>query len=130
MSRRTVFVELHQGGKHLQIALYDMDVVDLDFGEDRSHFGSGAANGEGAIVLGPDLMVISSNDAAARLLDVDTAQLAPGCSWEAFVRYAAERGDYGPGEPETHVHRIVEMLRRGEPYRIGRTLPNGRAGEI
>jgi PAS domain S-box-containing protein len=107
-----------------------MDVVDLDFGEDRSRFGPGAVNGDGAIVLGPDLMVISSNGAAARLLDVDTAQLAPGCSWEAFVRFAAERGDYGPGEPEAHVRRIIEMLQRGEPYRIGRVLPNGRATEI
>lgn len=84
----------------------------------------------GVIVVDDELNVVSSNNAAAQLLDVDSQLLAPGSRWEEFVRFAAERGDYGPGDSDTQVRELIEMVQNGEPYELVRVRPDGTLIEV
>ncbi len=84
----------------------------------------------GIIVIGPDLTIISANGNAAQLLDVRPELLAQGQRWEDFIRFAAQRGDYGPGDPEAHVRRVIDMTGRGDSYEISRVRPDGAVIEV
>lgn len=88
------------------------------------------AQAGGVIVLGPDLRVVSANQAASELLDIDAALLAKGTRWTDFVRFAAERGDYGEGGTDFHIARIIEMIEQAKPYEITRVRPDGALLEV
>ncbi len=47
-----------------------------------------------------------------------------------FMRYNAERGDYGPCDVEALVAQRVELARGSAPHRFERTLPDGRVIEV
>ncbi|HKM14913.1 MAG TPA: NahK/ErcS family hybrid sensor histidine kinase/response regulator [Marinospirillum sp.] len=47
-----------------------------------------------------------------------------------IFRYNAERGEYGPGDPETHVQQLLDNIREGESHRYVRYRKNGSVLEI
>jgi len=47
-----------------------------------------------------------------------------------FLRYNAERGEYGPGDPEDHVAQRVALALRFEPHRFERVRPDGTVVEV
>ncbi|SFX23667.1 hybrid sensor histidine kinase/response regulator [Marinospirillum alkaliphilum] len=47
-----------------------------------------------------------------------------------IFRYNAERGEYGPGDPETHVQQLLDNIRDGEPHRYIRYRKDGSVLEI
>jgi PAS domain S-box-containing protein len=53
-----------------------------------------------------------------------------GTRLEAFLRYNAERGEYGPGDTESQVRSRVELARKFEPHHYERTRPDGTTMEI
>lgn len=85
---------------------------------------------QGLIAFDADLKILASNRQAAALLDLPPALLRPGASFEAVIRRSAERGDYGPGDPQTLVDRFRAMARGREPHHFERVLPDGRTLEI
>ncbi|MBI5920157.1 MAG: PAS domain S-box protein [Betaproteobacteria bacterium] len=54
----------------------------------------------------------------------------PDVYFEDFIRYNAERGEYGPGDPEKLVTAIVNRARDFQPHKIERVRSNGTALEI
>jgi PAS domain S-box-containing protein len=54
----------------------------------------------------------------------------PGTPFEAFIRYNAERGEYGPGDVEEQVRVRVDAARKRQPHRFERTRPDGTTLEI
>ncbi|WP_114418691.1 hybrid sensor histidine kinase/response regulator [Marinospirillum perlucidum] len=47
-----------------------------------------------------------------------------------IFRYNAERGEYGPGDPETHVQQLMDNIQDGEPHRYIRYRQDGTVIEI
>lgn len=86
--------------------------------------------GGGVIVFDTDKRVVTANALAHELLDVSPDLIAPGTSWDEFVRFAAERGDYGKGSPEANAARVMAMIDAGEPYSLTRQRPDGAILEI
>ena len=49
---------------------------------------------------------------------------------EMLFRFNAERGEYGPGEPDAIVHALLSRANAAEPHHFERTRPNGRSLDI
>jgi PAS domain S-box-containing protein len=81
--------------------------------------------GEGIIVFDRDFRLVQWNDRVPELLGLPADFLHIGLSYEDFLRFQAERGEYGPGDPEAAVRIRVERARRAKPFQIGRWRPNG-----
>lgn len=54
----------------------------------------------------------------------------PGTPFEAFMRYNARRGEYGPGDEDEQVRARLAMARQRTPHCFERTRPDGSAIEI
>lgn len=52
------------------------------------------------------------------------------CPFERYIRYNAERGDYGPGDPEEQTRERVELAKKFLPHQFRRERPNGQIIEV
>ena len=80
---------------------------------------------QGITVLDPDLRLVLANETARRLLDLPVDLIERMASFEEFIRFNAERGDYGPGDVETLVQDRVALARRCEAHDFERHRPDG-----
>ncbi len=89
-------------------------------------------NFPGAVsVFDADLRLTAYNDQFKRLLDLPDSLLEkPGVGYADVIRYNAQRGDYGPGDPEQQVATRLEGARKFEPHKFERARPNGVVLEI
>ncbi|MBF0324703.1 MAG: PAS-domain containing protein [Alphaproteobacteria bacterium] len=87
---------------------------------------------QGVTVVDPALDIVVWNQAFARLLDIPATVMPPGevVPYADAIRFVAERGDYGPGDPEDHVRQRVELARNPSQHRFERVLPTGRIIEV
>ena len=86
--------------------------------------------GGGVIVFDSEMLIVTANALARELLDIPPDLIAPGSTWVDFVRFAAERGDYGDGDPEANAARVIALIETGEPYSLTRQRPDGAILEI
>ncbi len=86
----------------------------------------------GLSVFNAELELVASNSAYRRLLDFpDTLFRDRMPRFEDFIRYNAQRGEYGNGDVESVVREIVERARApAVAHRFERTRPNGVPLEI
>ena len=81
---------------------------------------------QGLTVFDAELRMVAWNAAFLRLLDFPESLARPGVSFEDFIRFNAERGDYGPGDPAQQVAERVARARSFQPHTTERIRPNGR----
>ena len=55
---------------------------------------------QGFTVFDAELRLVAWNRAFLRLLDFPEHLAYPGAPFESFIRHNAEKGEYGPGDPE------------------------------
>jgi signal transduction histidine kinase len=84
---------------------------------------------QGINAFDKDLRLIAWNTRFLDLLDFPPAFGRAGKPYADFVRYNAERGDYGPGDLEGQVQERVAFARRFEPLSSERTRRTGRVIE-
>ena len=85
----------------------------------------------GISVTDADLNMVLWNDDFVELLEFPKDFPGPhGRPFADFIRYNAERGEYGPGDVEEQVHERVELAKRFEPHCFQRTRPDGVVLEI
>jgi len=80
---------------------------------------------QGITVFDRDLELVGWNRRFIELLDFPPALVRVGARFEDFVRYNAERGEYGPGPVE---HLVAERVRAAQTFvrhYFERTRPNG-----
>ena len=70
--------------------------------------------------------LVTWNKAMQRLLDFPEPLFRVGTPFEAFVRFNAERGEYGEGDTEKLVAARMAAARSFEPHYVERVRPNGR----
>ena len=85
---------------------------------------------QGISVVGPDLKLIGYNQRFLELLDFPPSLIHEGMAFEEFVRFNAERGEYGPGDIEAQVRERIERARHFTPHRMKRTRPDGTVLDI
>ncbi|WP_217125270.1 PAS-domain containing protein [Hydrogenophilus thiooxidans] len=70
--------------------------------------------------------LVAWNQALSRLLDFPPELVREGTPFEAFVRFNAERGEYGDGAIEKLVAERMAAARSFQPHYFERQRPNGR----
>jgi PAS domain-containing protein len=70
--------------------------------------------------------LVTWNKAMLRLLDFPESMVRVGTPFEDFVRFNAERGEYGPGDIVALVLERVASARAFQPHYIERARPNGK----
>lgn len=85
----------------------------------------------GIALFDKDLQLVLHNREALRLLDLPEELTAQSpVSLESILRFDALRGEYGPGDPETLVGKLIARVRKPIVRHHERTLPNGRTLDI
>ena len=81
---------------------------------------------QGLTVFDEDLRMVAWNEPFLRLLDFPHEMAFVGADFESFIRYNAERGEYGPGDVEAQIAERVGAARRFSSHITERVRPNGR----
>ena len=81
---------------------------------------------QGFTVFDADLRLVAWNRAFLRLLDFPAHLAYEGVSFENFIRYNAQRGEYGGNDAEAHIAQRVMAARNFTPHDIERVRPDGR----
>jgi diguanylate cyclase (GGDEF)-like protein len=77
-----------------------------------------------------DLRMVLCNRTQKALLDYPEHLTDALPTMEEMFRFNAERGEYGPGDPEEHVRHKMELVARREAHCYDRTRPNGTIVEV
>jgi PAS domain S-box-containing protein len=85
---------------------------------------------QGISVVGADLNLVGCNRRFLDLLGFPEELDREGTPFEAYVRFNAERGEYGPGDIDRLVRERVELARSFLPHRFKRTRPDGTVIEV
>ncbi len=85
---------------------------------------------QGISMTDPELNLVAFNHRFLELLEFPADLFQQGDPFENFIRYNAERGEYGPGDTEQQVRERVELALRFEPHVFERVRPDGMAIEI
>ena len=85
---------------------------------------------QGISVVDADLNVVLFNRRFLDILGLPADRFRPGDPFEKFVRYNAERGDYGPGTVEEQVQSRLALARSAAPHCMERTRLDGTVIEI
>ena len=81
---------------------------------------------QGISVFDEQLRLRVWNKGFIEVIGLPPTMVVDGVSFAELIRIPAERGEYGPGDPETHVRRITRLAEEFLPHRFERTRPNGR----
>jgi len=81
---------------------------------------------QGITVFDAQLRLIAWNAPFLQLLDFPQHLAYVGAPFESFIRYNAERGEYGPGDHEVQIAERVGAASSFAPHVTERQRPNGR----
>ncbi|KAB2844877.1 MAG: PAS domain S-box protein [Burkholderiales bacterium] len=85
---------------------------------------------QGVSVVDAELNMIGCNRRFLELFNFPEHLSRTGMTLEAFIRYNAERGEYGPGDTDAQVRIRLELARKFEPHHYQRTRPDGTTLEV
>lgn len=80
---------------------------------------------QGFTLMDRELRLVACNQPFLRLLDFPPELARPGTPFESFIRYNAERGDYGPGDPQQQTDERLARAHLFESHEFERVRPNG-----
>lgn len=85
---------------------------------------------QGYSLFDRQLRLIAWNRRFLELLDFPTELARVGVSFADFIRYNAERGEYGPGDHQAQYEERLRLARTFQPHCFERTRPNGKVIEV
>ena len=80
---------------------------------------------QGVSVIDKDLRLVLWNRRFHEILDFPQSLVYRYARFEDFIRYNAQRGEYGPGDPESKVQAQVALARKFQSHRFERHLTGG-----
>ena len=80
---------------------------------------------QGLTVIDGNLQFVAWNKAFLRLLDFPEDMAFVGATFESFMRFNAERGEYGPGDVNELVAERMRLARSFTPHYTERDRPGG-----
>ncbi len=84
----------------------------------------------GVCLADRDLNVLAFNRLYVEMLELPPGMIDVGKQHEDIFRYLAERGEYGPGDPEAFVRQRLSLARERRPLQFERVRPNGQVFEV
>ncbi len=84
----------------------------------------------GMVLFDEKLCYVALTKKVAEWYGLPPELVETGKPYEGVVRYFAERGDYGPGDIDTIVDKVLQPFRERKPMFQERTLPNGMTLEV
>lgn len=81
---------------------------------------------QGITVIDSELKMLAWNRTFLSLLEFPPEMAYVGASFESFIRYNAERGEYGDGDVDAQVRVRVNAARAFQPHYTERQRPDGR----
>jgi len=84
----------------------------------------------GITLLNKDLVLELCNPQFAKIMRMPQELAQPGHAFAEFIRYNAERGEYGPGNIDEIVAARVALARNPIPHHFERTRPDGSSIEV
>ncbi len=100
--------DLVEERRHLVLLLAGLDLID-----------------QGITVMDGDLKLVAASRGLFKLFGFPPEMSRVGTPFADFVRYNAERGEYGEGGVEEIVAEQVRLARQFKPYDMARTRPDG-----
>ena len=100
--------ELQERGNILRVTLDNMD--------------------HGVVMFDDELKLTSWNKQVLQLLELPASLLTGRRTYEDFVRFLADRGEYGESDPEAQIQKLTANINKH--YSFERTRPNGAVLEI
>ncbi|MCZ6861303.1 MAG: PAS-domain containing protein, partial [Alphaproteobacteria bacterium] len=85
---------------------------------------------QGISLFDANLNAVIFNDRFLELLEFPADRFRQGDPFEKFIRYNAERGEYGAGDIEQQVRERVKLAEHFEPHCFERARPDGTVIEI
>jgi PAS domain S-box-containing protein len=85
---------------------------------------------QGLAAYDGDLRLVAMNRKFVDMLELPDALSHPGSSFQALIRFNAERGEYGPVDAEATVADRVALVRRPEPHCLERMRHDGTVLEV
>jgi Na+/proline symporter/signal transduction histidine kinase len=85
---------------------------------------------QGISVVDQSLRLVAWNRRYLELFNYPDGLIAVGRPIAEIIRFNAERGFCGPGEPEVHVARRLHWMRQGRAHTSERPFPNGQVIEL
>ncbi|MCW8908645.1 MAG: PAS-domain containing protein [Sedimenticola sp.] len=85
---------------------------------------------QGISVLDRNLKLVFYNQQFLDLLEFPAALVRVGTSLETLLRYNADRGEYGPGDPESQVRERMDLARQFTAHSFLRERPSGEILQI
>ena len=85
---------------------------------------------EGVAMIDRELNLLAFNQRYVDLLDLPRDRMRPGVNIGEVYRIMAERGEFGPGDPDAQVAQRIARTQRFEPYTVERSRGDGVALEI
>ncbi len=86
---------------------------------------------QGISLIDENLIMQVINKRACELLDLPIERFKKeGTPFSEYMRYNAERGEYGPGDVEEQVRQRVEAAKKFQPHRFERERPDGTFLEV
>jgi PAS domain S-box-containing protein len=80
---------------------------------------------QGFTLIDSNLRFVAWNKTFLRLLDFPAEMGYVGAPFESFIRYNADRGEYGGSDPQHDIDERMRAARAFEPHEIERTRPDG-----
>ena len=80
---------------------------------------------QGFTLIDGNLRFVAWNKTFLRLLGFPPEMGYVGAPFESFIRFNAERGEYGPGDTQSFIDERVDAARAFAPHEIERTRPDG-----
>lgn len=80
---------------------------------------------QGLSIFDADMRLVKCNRSFVSMYKLPDELTTRGATFEAINLYLAQRGEYGPGDPEELAKTRVELAKRFEPHYIERTRPDG-----
>ncbi|HJV06055.1 MAG TPA: EAL domain-containing protein [Chromobacteriaceae bacterium] len=81
---------------------------------------------QGISVFDEELKLRVWNQGFLDVLELPAEAVYEGVPFADLIRIPAQRGEYGPGDPEEHVRHIAKLAREFKPHRFERVRPGGR----
>lgn len=85
---------------------------------------------DGISMVDHDLNLVAYNKRFLELLNFPEDKFGYGSSFESFIRYNAEREEYGPGDIEEQIRERVQLAKQFKPHFFERTTKDGKILEI
>lgn len=80
---------------------------------------------QGILIVDSDHRIVVANRRYVELFDIEAGLVAPGASYEGQLRRLAERGEYGPGDPDALVAMRMAPIQERKSWALDRQRPSG-----